>query len=274
MNSIRPCPRCGRQIVSSVAFCPACGEKMVASANGHGVKLLLGAVAVFVALLWIIAISTQTQRSPAQLPTSQAQSLASTSLPPTASVAQTLELTSAQHLSEAKRALADGYKPNKDPKKTTWGEVAAARWHLRSIAQSAPEYREAQGLLKEVARRERLELATKSAVETPPASASTDEGVIDAGEPSSAATNVTPPSSAKQPAQSRTVDNPSQASVTGGSSSDDYYTNAYGARVRRPSFSNSGPPAGATAQCRDGSYSFSQSRRGTCSHHGGVSRWL
>ncbi|MGA2644526.1 MAG: DUF3761 domain-containing protein [Candidatus Sulfotelmatobacter sp.] len=31
---------------------------------------------------------------------------------------------------------------------------------------------------------------------------------------------------------------------------------------------------GATAQCRDGSYSFSQSRRGTCSHHRGVAKWL
>ena len=29
-------------------------------------------------------------------------------------------------------------------------------------------------------------------------------------------------------------------------------------------------PAGATARCRDGSYSFSQHRRGTGSHHGGV----
>ena len=33
-------------------------------------------------------------------------------------------------------------------------------------------------------------------------------------------------------------------------------------------------PAGATAQCRDGSYSFSEHRRGTCSHHGGVATWL
>ncbi len=32
-------------------------------------------------------------------------------------------------------------------------------------------------------------------------------------------------------------------------------------------------PVGATALCRDGSYSFSQSRRGTCSHHGGVAQW-
>lgn len=35
-----------------------------------------------------------------------------------------------------------------------------------------------------------------------------------------------------------------------------------------------GAPEGATAQCRDGTYSFSAHRRGTCSHHGGVSQWL
>lgn len=34
------------------------------------------------------------------------------------------------------------------------------------------------------------------------------------------------------------------------------------------------PPPGASAQCRDGSYSFSATRRGTCSHHSGVARWL
>lgn len=33
-------------------------------------------------------------------------------------------------------------------------------------------------------------------------------------------------------------------------------------------------PYGATAQCRDGTYSYSSHRRGTCSHHGGVARWL
>lgn len=59
----------------------------------------------------------------------------------------------------------------------------------------------------------------------------------------------------------------------GGSTSDDYYTNVDGARVHRPVFSSSAP-SGATAQCRDGSYSFSRHRRGTCSHHGGVARWL
>jgi hypothetical protein len=34
------------------------------------------------------------------------------------------------------------------------------------------------------------------------------------------------------------------------------------------------PPPGASAQCFDGTYSFSEHRQGTCSHHGGVSSWL
>ncbi|MFL6283566.1 MAG: surface-adhesin E family protein [Pyrinomonadaceae bacterium] len=32
-------------------------------------------------------------------------------------------------------------------------------------------------------------------------------------------------------------------------------------------------PAGATALCRDGTYSYSEHRQGTCSHHGGVAEW-
>jgi len=53
------------------------------------------------------------------------------------------------------------------------------------------------------------------------------------------------------------------------------YTNSKGNRVRSPTrTSDHQPPPGATAQCRDGTFSFSQSRRGTCSHHGGVAKWL
>ena len=51
------------------------------------------------------------------------------------------------------------------------------------------------------------------------------------------------------------------------------YVNSKGQNVQRPE-NCSGPPKGATAQCRDGSYSFSTSRRGACSHHGGVAKWL
>jgi hypothetical protein len=51
------------------------------------------------------------------------------------------------------------------------------------------------------------------------------------------------------------------------------YLNVDGQRVPSPVFSDN-KPAGATARCRDGSYSFSQHRQGTCSHHGGVAEWL
>lgn len=53
----------------------------------------------------------------------------------------------------------------------------------------------------------------------------------------------------------------------------DDYINSDGNCVPRPTHAASAPP-GATAQCVDGSYSFSQHRQGTCSHHGGVARWL
>ena len=34
------------------------------------------------------------------------------------------------------------------------------------------------------------------------------------------------------------------------------------------------PPAGATGQCKDGSYTMSKTHSGACSHHGGVAKWL
>lgn len=49
-----------------------------------------------------------------------------------------------------------------------------------------------------------------------------------------------------------------------------YYINAYGNCVKSPSSS----PSGASARCKDGTYSYSQTRSGTCSHHGGVAEWL
>ncbi|MDR3510189.1 MAG: DUF3761 domain-containing protein [Caulobacteraceae bacterium] len=53
----------------------------------------------------------------------------------------------------------------------------------------------------------------------------------------------------------------------------DYYTNVSGHAVHRPVHA-SHAPAGATARCRDGTWSFSEHHRGTCSHHGGVAVWL
>ena len=46
-----------------------------------------------------------------------------------------------------------------------------------------------------------------------------------------------------------------------------HYTNTDGYRVQSPTYYSS-VPVGATALCRDGTYSFSRNRRGTCSRHG------
>lgn len=60
-----------------------------------------------------------------------------------------------------------------------------------------------------------------------------------------------------------------------GLSNDNHYTNSDGNTVHSPAYATvNAVPAGATAQCKDGTYSFSQHRSGTCSHHGGVAEWL
>lgn len=51
------------------------------------------------------------------------------------------------------------------------------------------------------------------------------------------------------------------------------YINSDGNWIPSPVHAASAPE-GATALCNDGTYSFSQHRRGTCSHHGGVRTWL
>jgi len=57
-------------------------------------------------------------------------------------------------------------------------------------------------------------------------------------------------------------------------SNDHYYTNNRGDTVHTPAYDlDNDIPLGATARCGDGTYSFSESHRGTCSHHGGVSTW-
>jgi hypothetical protein len=74
-------------------------------------------------------------------------------------------------------------------------------------------------------------------------------------------------------AGSTTTTNPKADSSKTNCTSNGTYMNSKGQTVKRPENCSSAPP-GATAQCRDGTYSFSQSRRGTCSHHGGVAKWL
>lgn len=51
------------------------------------------------------------------------------------------------------------------------------------------------------------------------------------------------------------------------------YVNVSGHCVHRPVRAMT-TPEGATARCRDGTYSFSEHHRGTCSWHGGVAARL
>jgi Protein of unknown function (DUF3761) len=49
-----------------------------------------------------------------------------------------------------------------------------------------------------------------------------------------------------------------------------YYLNVSHICVKSPG----ADPTGATAQCRDRTYSYSLHASGTCSHHSGVARWI
>ncbi|WP_409462723.1 DUF3761 domain-containing protein [Amycolatopsis sp. GA6-003] len=88
---------------------------------------------------------------------------------------------------------------------------------------------------------------------------------------------VAPPTTAAKPktvprSTTPKADVPDQAAPDPGPAEcgADYYRNSSGNCVHRPD-SN---PSGATAQCNDGTYSYSQHRSGTCSRHGGVKQWL
>ncbi len=74
------------------------------------------------------------------------------------------------------------------------------------------------------------------------------------------------------PPSSRSTSSHSGGSTYGSSSSHTSYSGSnqlsYRSKKRRR---QSGSP---TAICRDGTYSYSKNRRGTCSHHGGVAQWL
>jgi len=72
--------------------------------------------------------------------------------------------------------------------------------------------------------------------------------------------------------EQRAAEKTAEAETTSGCTNGTY-TNSAGNTVCSPETVPTAP-AGATAKCEDGTYSFSESRSGTCSHHGGVAEWL
>jgi len=64
-------------------------------------------------------------------------------------------MAATEHLDEAKKALADGYKPDTNLMKAVWGRVSDARRHLEAIGPESPAYVAVRGLMNEVHLRER-----------------------------------------------------------------------------------------------------------------------
>lgn len=84
------------------------------------------------------------------------------------------------------------------------------------------------------------------------------------------------PTHAAEPEESSQESSPGTeegSSEPGSECTNGTYENSSGNTVCKPEESPT-TPAGATARCADGTYSFSEHRSGTCSYHGGVAEWL
>lgn len=64
-------------------------------------------------------------------------------------------MPAAEHLDEARKALADGYRPDTNLMKAVWGRVSDARRHLEAIRPGSPAYVAVRRLMNEVHLRER-----------------------------------------------------------------------------------------------------------------------
>jgi hypothetical protein len=101
----------------------------------------------------------------------------------------------------------------------------------------------------------------------------TRQFVISNGEVNFSVTTPAPVAATPPPAAAPAPTTPAPAPAPTPTCTNGTYVNSAGNTVCSPETSPT-TPAGATAQCVDGTYSFSQSRSGTCSHHGGVAQWL
>ena len=123
--------------------------------------------------------------------------------------------------------------------------------------------------------------ASSEAVSAGPETATTIDPAASAkGTPSveigQATDEVDPQSSADSTAQTGSADTTDVEPAAYESSEGctvNYYRASSSDCVHRPEAAATAP-TGASAQCGDGTYSFSEHRRGTCSHHGGVQEWL
>jgi hypothetical protein len=151
-------------LVEQGTFCQRCGANLprpyyhkqpAPTLGGFNKKVLIGTGAGFGAMLLLIfvVVTTSNRRSRWEATTNTSSTApAKSPAASTNSPADKSQVSAATHIAEAKKALADGYKPS--GKDRSWGRVKDAREHLEEIHQGDKEYAEAQRLLKEVKRRE------------------------------------------------------------------------------------------------------------------------
>jgi hypothetical protein len=108
---------------------------------------------------------------------------------------------------------------------------------------------------------------TPTSTTTPPPS-TTAPVSTEAPVPVAVPTTAVTPTKVAAPATTKAAAKSASTSCSG-----DYYRNVDGDCIHRPAPADSAP-SGATAHCKDGTYSFSAHRQGTCSGHGGVATWL
>lgn len=160
MHPALTCPSCSAVNQAGNAYCARCGaalhppQHQAPRGMSNAMKLALVAAAILFGscVACGLLFSLVGQQGDRPQPSNAAQAAATPGAD--AAPAGTPSVSPSGHLAYAKQALAENYKPHKDPMKTTWGRVDDARRHLEAIPPDAREHAEAQKLLAEVRRRE------------------------------------------------------------------------------------------------------------------------
>ena len=156
----RVCPHCRKKVHYKATACPYCTRSLEPVSfwkTGSGRFLIL------IGILWLFGVIAQSIPEKEQTkPQKQVQNEVET---PERAISK---LTATQLIEEAKKALADGYKPNNDITKTTLGRVADAEIYLNAIKnlENDAQRTEVEKLRKEIERRNKeIEKASKIVAE-------------------------------------------------------------------------------------------------------------
>ena len=145
--ALQKCHECGKKVSTEAERCPNCGAPVILKKKEGWQPGCFGYIAIiFLGLLFVGFIGSLMNPSTEKKNVPNVKAELSNSFK---------KMTSAEHMAEAKKALAAGYKPNKDPMKTKWGRVADAKLHINAIKNADKEFQESQDIRKEIDKREK-----------------------------------------------------------------------------------------------------------------------